>query len=75
MRRYLKSVWIGITLGIILGTYRGYIALWNETDPQPAHVFPYKASLLPESEQEKLNAGIPIQDEEYLRKLLQDYLS
>lgn len=75
MMKRQKSIGIGILLTLLLGTYRGYIALWNDSVVEPCRIYPYKSSLLPESEQDKLANGIPIRDEEHLHSLLQDYLS
>lgn len=64
-----------MTFGLLLGIHNGYIALWYGDDPEPARVFPYKASLLPEQDRRLLEAGIPIESESRLHSLLEDYLS
>ena len=43
-----------VALTFLLGVHDGYIALWKEGSPEPAEVFPYKASLLPEADQKRL---------------------
>ena len=72
-KRKILCSWIA--WGLILGIHRGYIALWNETDPLPMEVYPYKAVMLPPSEVRALEAGIPIRDQGHLRFLLMNYLS
>lgn len=62
-------------LGLLLGIHDGHIALWNENDPEPIHVFPYRAELLPTADQAALEKGIQLDSVEDLQRLLQDYLS
>lgn len=64
-----------LSFGLLLGVHNGYIALWQGNDPEPARVFPYRASLLPERDQRLLEAGIHIESESRLHSLLEDYLS
>lgn len=59
----------------LLGTYKGYIALWTDENKQPAKVFPYAVSSLPAADQKRLEKGIKISSAEELYELLQDYLS
>ena len=60
---------------IILGAYRGYIAIWTTNTAAPTKVFPYSIQSLPKVDQEKLEKGIEINSWEELYQLLQDYLS
>ena len=75
MRTHRNGMNIFLTIGLILGIHRGYIALWHENAVDPCKVFPYKAELLPEQEQERLKDGIQIRDKEHLYELLMNYLS
>ena len=59
----------------LLGTYKGYIALWKQGEPQPIQVFPYSVHSLPTTDQARLHQGIPIGSWEQLQMILQDYLS
>ncbi len=61
--------------GMLLGIHNGYIALWETGGAEPDRVFPCRASLLPELDQKRLEAGIHIEDESRLHSLLEDYLS
>lgn len=72
IRQYLYSI---ILLGLILGVHKGHIALWHEGESEPAEVFPYKASVLPEADRTRLEAGIRIENFGQLHDLLEDYLS
>ena len=60
---------------LILGVFRGRLALWNNTAPLPARIYPCYISMLPMVDQQKLEYGIPIENGSKLHRLLQDYLS
>jgi len=61
--------------GFILGSHKGYIALWRSGETMPAQVFPYPVSSLPLCDQEALNRGIRIEGGTELAQLLEDFLS
>lgn len=63
------------TLFFLLSIKDGYIALWKDNSVVPLEVFPYKAQLLPEADQRRLEQGIIINTQEELMQLLEDYLS
>lgn len=64
-----------LTLGFLLGSFRGYLALFDEGDPEPRQVYPYKIAALPPADQDALEKGIPVRSEKQLQHLLEDYLS
>ena len=64
-----------IALTFLLGVHDGYIALWKEGSPEPAEVFPYRAEVLPEADQRRLEKGIRITSKQELLQLMEDYLS
>ena len=64
-----------LSLGFILGSFRGYVALFDEESPEPRQVFPYQLAALPPADQEALEQGIPVRSEKHLHHLLEDYLS
>lgn len=72
-----KKQWFSLLLafGFILGIHEGRIALWREGETKPAKVFPYRAEMLPEADQDALREGIVIPDENALSSILEDYLS
>lgn len=72
MRRFLS---LGLMLVYLLGVRGGYVALWQDEDPEPVAVFPYAVSSLPPEDQEALFRGIVIKNEEDLRYRLEDFLS
>ena len=74
MRR-LHNIYCILCLGYLLGVYRGHIALWKEPDPAPIRVFPYQVSNLPPKDQQRLEAGIHLDNKLQLIRLIEDYLS
>jgi hypothetical protein len=61
--------------GFLLGIHEGRIALWKDNDAEPYKVFPDYASMLPREDRNALKKGIYLENEEQLRKLVEDYLS
>jgi hypothetical protein len=59
----------------LLGIHDGKVALWYGDDPEPARVFPYSASMLPDEARTLLEKGIPINSMEDLNRLMEAYLS
>jgi hypothetical protein len=64
-----------LLLCCLLGSYNGYIALWNQGERQPVKVFPYQVASLPPADQAALKRGIIIEEKSELQEILQDYLS
>ena len=64
MRRFLS---LGLMLVYLLGVRGGYVALWQDEDPEPVAVFPYAVASLPPEDQEALFRGIVLINEEDLR--------
>lgn len=75
MKKRNKSFLFSLILSFILGSYNGYIALWEGMDPEPIRIFPYKTTSLPAADQAALEKGIEIDSMEKLVKMLEDYLS
>lgn len=70
---HLLSMLLAFTF--LLGIHDGKVALWQEDDPKPVKVFPYRASMLPDDAQEQLKKGIRIESMEDLDRLIEAYLS
>lgn len=64
-----------LALQLILGSYKGYVALYDKGSSEPRQIYPYKIIALPEQDQHSLAEGIPIRNEKHLQQLLEDYLS
>ena len=62
-------------LGLILGSFRGYVALFEEGKSEPRQIFPYKTETLPPVDQQSLEQGIPVLNEKVLQHLLEDFTS
>ena len=64
-----------LSLMFLLGSHKGYLALWKQDQPEPFQIFPVKVSSLPQSDQDALEAGIPARSEIELSSILEDFLS
>lgn len=64
-----------LALYLILGSYKGYIALFEEGSTEPRQIFPDPVISLPEEDRKKLEAGIVVRSAYQLQQLLEDYLS
>lgn len=64
-----------LAAGLMLGSFRGYVALFDKGRAEPRMVYPYAIAALPKADQEALEAGISVAGEEELRQMLEDYLS
>lgn len=64
-----------LSFGIMLGVYRGRLALWKGDDPQPCKIFPYSVAALPDDQRQALERGIQINSAKELDRLLEAYLS
>ena len=63
-----------LLFGYILGIKDGYIALWKDGNSNPT-VYPYRAEMLPQEDQQRLQNGIRINSKADLIRLVEDYLS
>lgn len=66
---------LSLLIMFLLGSHKGYLALWKEDRPEPFQIFPVKVSSLPQADQEALEKGIPARSELELSSLLEDFLS
>ena len=64
-----------LLLSMILGSFKGYVALFEAGETEPKQIFPYKVESLPPADQQELEKGIPVRDMERLQQLMEDYLS
>lgn len=71
-RRILSAV---LLLYVILGSWKGYVALFEENADEPRQIFPCRVISLPEADQKALEEGILVRNERDLNQLLEDYLS
>lgn len=71
-RRFPAAV---LLLAFLLGSHKGYLALWKEDRPEPFQIYPVKVDSLPPADQEALAQGIPARSDLELAELLEDFLS
>jgi len=70
-----RQIYLTLFFAFLLGSHKGFIALWTGAGPEPDHIFPYSVSSLPIQDQRRLESGILLESEEALIRLLEDYLS
>ena len=64
-----------LALYLVLGSWKGYLALFRDGKDEPWQIFPTMVESLPEADQKSLAEGIVIRSEKKLQQLLEDYLS
>lgn len=69
------SMYLALFLAFLLGSHKGYIALWKNGSPEPVRIFPYRVTSLPPADQQALEQGISVDSRQELVQLLEDYLS
>lgn len=76
MHRISQAVcsWL-LVLGLTLGSFRGFLALFEDRNREPRQIYPCRVDSLPPADQQALAAGIPVRSEKELQHLLKDYLS
>ena len=70
-----RTVRLVAVLYLILGTWKGYVALYEPGETEPRQIFPQMVSALPEADQDALGKGIIVRSDAKLQQLLEDYLS
>jgi hypothetical protein len=64
-----------IALHLLLGSWKGYVALFEKGREEPRQIFPCPVDSLPEADQQALKEKIPIRNARDLQQALEDYLS
>lgn len=64
-----------LALYLVLGSWKGYVALFQQGKSEPRQIFPTQVSSLPEADQQALEQGIVVRSDKKLQQLLEDYLS
>ncbi len=64
-----------LALYLLLGSWKGYVALFEKGQEEPRQIFPCPVAALPEADQKKLEARLPIRNQRDLQQILEDYLS
>ena len=64
-----------LALYLLLGSWKGYVALFEKDSEEPRQIFHCPVSALPEADQQALEQKIPVRNDRDLQKILEDYLS
>lgn len=76
MHKIYRRILIGTAaLTLLLGSWRGHIALFLKGGDAPLEVYPVRLDLLPIADQKQLREGITIGNAAELARLLEDLLS
>lgn len=70
-----KAMTFLLMFTFLLGSYKGYLALWQDNDPEPKQIYPCAVASLPDADREALEKGIYIGTNDELSRRLEDYLS
>ena len=70
---FKRSITASVLWAFLLGSHKGYLALWKDDRAEPYQIFPVKVSSLPEADQQALSRGIPARSDLELAGLLEDY--
>ena len=70
-----RIVPVFLAFHLVLGTWKGYIALFREGCEEPRQIFPTPVASLPDTDRAALEKGIVVRSEQKLQQLLEDYLS
>ena len=64
-----------LALYLLLGSWKGYVALFEKGSDEPRQIFPCPVASLPETDRLALEEKIPIRNQRDLQQALEDYLS
>ena len=70
-----RTIQLLVLLAVILGSWKGYVALFEPGASEPKQLFPTQVNTLPPADQIALEQGILIRNQRDLEQLLDDYLS
>lgn len=70
-----RYTYLALILAILLGSHKGFLALWRQGEDAPLRVYPLRIDTLPPADQKLLEEGIPVENEGQLAQLLEDYWS
>ena len=64
-----------LALYVVIGSWKGYVALFDQGAEEPKQIFPCPVEALPEADQAALENGIIVRNQTDLQQILEDYLS
>ena len=71
-QRLLTAV---LALYVVLGSWKGYVAVFRPGKEEPWQIYPTPVSSLPEEDRKALDEGIVVRSDRKLEQLLEDYTS
>ena len=71
-QRLLTAV---LALYVVLGSWKGYVAVFRPDKEEPWQIYPTPVSTLPEADRKALEEGIVVRSDRKLQQLLEDYTS
>lgn len=73
--QFTKTASVLLLAAVVVGSWKGYLALFDQGAKEPKRIFPYSIDSLPQADQEALQKGILVRNDRDLAQLLEDYLS
>lgn len=73
--KYHAPISAALAFVVILGSWKGYVALFDKGKTEPKQIFPTMVDSLPPTDQQYLAEGILVRNDRDLQQLLEDYLS
>lgn len=70
-----KQIAVMLLLGLYLGSYKGYLSLWDSEKTEPLQIYPCPVTSLPPADQQALEKGISLKNRLELAQRLEDFLS
>ena len=71
-QRLLTAV---LALYVVLGSWKGYVAVFRPGKEEPWQIYPTPVSSLPEEDRKALEEGIVVRNQRKLEQLIEDYTS
>ncbi len=71
----IRILYCILLMTFFIGSYRGYVAVWENNCTEPFKVFPYCIRFFPEEDRKLLENRIPAGTSEELTSLLEDLIS
>ena len=75
IKKKLLQIYLTLFFGFLLGIQNGFVAVWQDGNPEPVRVFSYRATSLPAADQKRLAEGIHVGSKAELIQMIEDYLS
>lgn len=69
-----KAISLLLALGLVLGSWKGYLALFAEGAKEPCQIFPIAIESLSPADRQALEDGMVIRSRSRLDQLLEEYL-